>query len=57
MDAKVLKLFPVQFREFETTDSPYEKILNAFDMISGMTDLYATEMYKKLKGIDTPRHG
>jgi dGTPase len=56
-DSKVLKLFPVQFREFETTDSAYKKILNAFDMISGMTDLYATEMYKKLKGIDTPRHG
>jgi dGTPase len=56
MDAKVLKLFPLQFREFETADSAYEKVLNAFDLISGMTDLYATEMYKKLKGIDTPRH-
>ena len=56
MNEKVLKLFPQQFREFETTTSPYEKTLNAFDLISGMTDLYATEMYKKLKGIDTPRH-
>lgn len=56
LDEKVLKLFPLQFREYETAKSPYEKVLNAFDLISGMTDLYATEMYKKLKGIDTPRH-
>ncbi|GEO08018.1 dGTP triphosphohydrolase [Segetibacter aerophilus] len=55
-DEKVLKLFPVQFREFEETNSPYEKVLNAFDLISGMTDLYATEMYRKLKGVDIPQH-
>jgi dGTPase len=54
-DEKVLKLFPVQFREFEETNSPYEKVLNAFDLISGMTDLYATEMYRKLKGVDIPQ--
>lgn len=55
-DQKVLKLFPAQFREFEETKSPYEKVLNAFDLISGMTDLYATEMYRKLKGVDIPQH-
>jgi dGTPase len=55
-DQKVLKLFPVQFREFETTESPYLKVMNAFDLISGMTDLYATEMYRKLKGVDIPQH-
>ena len=55
-DKKILKLFPMQFREFEATESPYEKILNAFDFISGMTDLYATEMYRKLKGVDIPQH-
>lgn len=55
-DEKVLKLFPVQFREFEETESAYEKILSAFDLISGMTDIYATEMYRKLKGIDIPQH-
>ncbi|MCW3080850.1 dGTP triphosphohydrolase [Segetibacter sp.] len=55
-DEKVLKLFPVQFREFEDTNSPYEKVLSAFDLISGMTDLYATEMYRKLKGVDIPQH-
>jgi len=55
-DKKILKLFPMQFREFEETNSAYEKILNAFDLISGMTDLYATEMYRKLKGVDIPQH-
>ena len=55
-DQKVLKLFPQQFREFEETESPYEKVLNAFDLISGMTDLYATEMYRKLKGVEIPQH-
>jgi dGTPase len=56
-DEKILKLFPTQYREFEETDSAYKKILNAFDLISGMTDIYATELYRKLKGIDIPRHG
>jgi dGTPase len=46
----------VQFREFEETESAYTKILSAFDLISGMTDIYATEMYRKLKGIDIPQH-
>jgi dGTPase len=55
-DQKVLKLFPAQFRAFEETDCPYEKVLSAFDLISGMTDLYATEMYRKLKGVDIPQH-
>ncbi len=55
-DKKVLKLFPLQFREFEDTSAAYTKILSAFDLISGMTDLYATEMYRKLKGIEIPQH-
>ncbi|MDB5250802.1 MAG: deoxyguanosinetriphosphate triphosphohydrolase [Segetibacter sp.] len=55
-DQKILKLFPLQFREFEETSFPYEKVLNAFDLLSGMTDLYATEMYRKLKGVDIPQH-
>lgn len=56
-EQKVLKLFPYQFREFEQTDSPYEKVLNALDFLSGMTDEYATEMYRRLKGIVIPNHG
>jgi dGTPase len=56
-EANVLKLIPYQFTAFETTDSKYEKVLCALDFISGMTDEYATEMYRRLKGIVIPRHG
>ncbi len=55
-DKKVLQLFPLQFREFETATNSYSKVLNVLDTISGMTDLFATELYKKLKGIDIPQH-
>ncbi|TDH28116.1 dNTP triphosphohydrolase [Segetibacter sp. 3557_3] len=55
-DKKILKLFPMQYREFEQTKIPYERAMNAFDVISGMTDLFATELYRKLKGIDIPQH-
>ena len=55
-ETKVLKLFPYQFTEFELTTSAYEKVLNALDFLSGMTDEYATEMYRRLKGIVIPRH-
>lgn len=55
-EQKVLRLFPYQFTEFELTTSKYIKLMNALDYLSGMTDEYATEMYRKLKGIVIPRH-
>lgn len=55
-EEKVLQLFPYQFTEFKETDSAYEKVLNALDYLSGMTDEYATEMYRRLKGIVIPHH-
>lgn len=55
-EQKVLRLFPYQFTEFELATSKYEKLMNALDYLSGMTDEYATEMYRKLKGIVIPRH-
>jgi dGTPase len=56
-ESNVLKLIPYQFTAFEITGSKYEKVLCALDFISGMTDEYATEMYRRLKGIVIPRHG
>lgn len=53
----VLKLFPYQFTEFTQTDSAYLKIMSALDFLSGMTDTYATETYRRLKGIVIPQHG
>ncbi len=56
-EEKVLKLFPFQFTEFEETASKYEKVMSALDYLSGMTDEYATEIYRRLKGIVIPGHG
>ncbi|WP_207493361.1 dGTP triphosphohydrolase [Aridibaculum aurantiacum] len=53
---KIRKLFPMQYSGFEDTDNAYEKVMNVLDTISGMTDLYATEFYRKLKGIEIPQH-
>jgi dGTPase len=55
-DRKILRLIPLQFTEFQNSSSPYAKLLSAFDFISGMTDLYATELYRKLKGVEIPQH-
>lgn len=55
-EAKVLQLFPYQFTEFRNTISPYQKVMSALDFISGMTDEYATEIYRRLKGIVIPEH-
>jgi dGTPase len=55
-EEKALRLFPFQYREFEETASPYQKVLSALDHLSSMTDEYATEMYRRLKGIVIPTH-
>ena len=52
----IVRLFPYQFTEFKQTDSNYGKIMSALDFLSGMTDTYATEIYRRLKGIVIPQH-
>ncbi len=49
-DKKALKLLPEQFVYNEGSD--YQKILGVLDFVSGMTDNYATDLYRKIKGID-----
>lgn len=56
-DEKILNLFPFQFTEYELTDSKYQRVMSALDYISGMTDVYATEIYRRVKGIVIPEHG
>jgi dGTPase len=56
-EQKVLKLFPYQFTEFEVLTSKYDRVMSALDFLSGMTDTYATELYRRLKGIVIPQHG
>ena len=49
-DKMALKLLPQQFVYDEGTD--YQKVLGVIDFVSGMTDNYATDLYRKIKGID-----
>ncbi len=49
---KMLMLIPDQYRgEHKTT---YEKVQAIVDFVSGMTDLYALDLYRKIKGINIP---
>ncbi|MEQ9263379.1 MAG: dNTP triphosphohydrolase [Owenweeksia sp.] len=50
---KLLNLMPVQYR-FQEEDSAYEKIMCILDYVSGMTDNYALELYRNLRGISVP---
>ncbi|MCP9752815.1 dGTP triphosphohydrolase [Ferruginibacter sp. HRS2-29] len=47
---KAIKLLPEQFRYKE--GSNYEKVMGVLDYVSGMTDNYATDLYRKIKGIE-----
>lgn len=49
-DKMALKLLPKQFVYPEASD--YQKVLGVIDFVSGMTDNYATDLYRKIKGID-----
>ena len=49
-DKMALKLLPQQFRYEDGTI--YQKVLGVLDFVSGMTDNYATDLYRKIKGID-----
>lgn len=50
-DKMALKLLPSQF-VYDEGASDYQKILGVIDFVSGMTDNYATDLYRKIKGID-----
>ena len=45
-----LKLIPQQFIYDDSTI--YQKTLGVLDFVSGMTDNFATDLYRKIKGID-----
>ncbi len=51
-DEKLLALMPRQF-DTEREDA-YSKVRAVLDFVSGMTDLYAVELYRKIKGISFP---
>ena len=47
---KLLSLVPEQFKT--ESDEVYTRLQSAIDFISNMTDLYAVQLYKDLRGID-----
>ncbi len=49
---KLMLLFPQQF--MPTGNSVYDKIQAVLDFVSGMTDLFAVELYKRIKGTSFP---
>jgi dGTPase len=48
---KILELLPKQFA-FDEASTPYVKVMCILDFISGMTDLFALKLYRKLRGIE-----
>lgn len=56
LQKKCLHLIPEQYNYANEEVSAYEKTMSVLDFVSGMTDGYATEMYRKMKGIDIPSH-
>jgi len=49
---KLLQLLPSQF--VYSGEDTYLKIQSVLDFISGMTDIYAVDLYRKIKGIALP---
>lgn len=50
-DKNLLRLIPDQFMLHAESENPYQRVLCGIDYVSGMTDIYAVELYKKIKGI------
>jgi dGTPase len=49
---KLVELIPKQF--LTEKDDVYSKIQSVLDFVSGMTDIYAVELFRKIKGISFP---
>ena len=50
--SKLLKLIPAQFEVDTISKSLYQNLQGVVDYVAGMTDLYAMDLYKKIKGIN-----
>jgi len=49
---KILSLLPEQYKAVD--DSSYHKIQSVVDFVAGMTDVFALDLYRKIKGISLP---
>jgi dGTPase len=52
--AKALKIIPAQFPISPRKEDVYQNVLSVVDFISGMTDLFALDLYRKMTGITIP---
>ena len=52
MSEKLLSLVPTQYKD--NGESTYSKIQSVVDFVSGMTDLYALDLYRKITGMNIP---
>lgn len=52
---QALKLLPKQYH-VKPGAAPYHRALSVLDHVSAMTDVYATDLYRKIKGIEIGRH-
>ena len=54
-DKKLVAMIPEQF--YTSKSDTYSKIRTVLDYVSGMTDIYAVDLYRKIKGISIPSLG
>jgi dGTPase len=52
MSSKLLSLVPIQY--MNNGETTYRKIQAVVDFVSGMTDLYALDLYQKITGMNLP---
>ncbi len=55
LSKRLLSMMPVQYQGEHQTN--YEKVQSVIDFVSGMTDLFALDLYRKIKGINLPGIG
>ncbi len=55
LSRKILMLLPRQY--LQTEETTYHRVQSAVDFISGMTDVYALDLYRKIRGISLPDIG
>ncbi|MCH8554755.1 MAG: dNTP triphosphohydrolase [Schleiferiaceae bacterium] len=53
-DKKLFLLIPNQYKNGINAPTAYQRVQCGLDYVSGMTDLYAMEIYRKWKGIQVP---
>lgn len=51
-DTKIVAMIPQQFHTLQR--DTYSKIRTVLDYVSGMTDIYAVDLYRKIRGISIP---